>query len=51
MHCHVKYFEQLLDTPICPCICCHILENKQLIYFFRSPIDEINHYCVGLQSL
>ncbi len=25
MHCHVKYFEQLLDTPIHPCVCCHKL--------------------------
>jgi hypothetical protein len=21
--CHDKYFQQLLDTPIHPCVCCH----------------------------
>jgi RNase P subunit RPR2 len=37
----VKYFEQLKDTPIHPCVCCHRLcFRKQVVKKYKTTIEK-----------
>jgi len=55
---HDKYFQQLLNTSIHPCVCCHrlcfekqtrkILKSMIQKYFLHVPPQEKIHYCVKI---
>ncbi len=55
LHCD-KYFQQLLDTPIHPCVCCHQLcfkkQTRKIVkstiqkYSLHVPPQKKIHYCV-----